>query len=146
MKIVTKVLRQKVTRYVADDGIVFTTEADCKAYERKLARADLKAKLDQIERCVAADGLTPLDGCEYMEEHDYTWYRPKTREEATVLYKWYELDNELEDSDIGEWVCIEQTYDGAVWCFTMDCSISHVYDFFKRFGYDVTITKEDENV
>jgi hypothetical protein len=141
MKVQTEVVVQEVKKYIADDGKAFWTEADCKKYEKDLARADLKAKLDLIECCKEAEGWTPLDGCEYMEYHDYHWYRPKTSEEANVLHEWFELEFPIEDDEIGQWICIEEC-DDCAWSYAMNYSIIHTLEFFEKFGYHVTITKE----
>ena len=145
MRIVTEIVQQEVTKFFADDGTEFSKPGDCIAYEKNQARAVLKAKLNKIERCEAADGFSPLDGAEYMEEHDYTWYRPKNREEATVLRDLFDLEREIDECYIGHWICVEETW-GSVWCYPFDWSIDHVKEFFEKFGYKVTITKEDENV
>lgn len=144
MRTVTEVVVREVKKYIAEDGTMFYDEAGCKRYEKELARADLKAKLDLIEQCNEARGMTPLDGCEYMEYHDYNWYRPKTSEEANVLQEWFRLEYPIEDEEIGQWICIEETDDTA-WSYALGYSIIHVKKFFDKFGYDVQIMKKEDN-
>ena len=148
MKVQTEVVVTEVKRYVADDGKVFETEAHCKAYEKDLARANLKAKLDQIECCKMAEDHTPADGCEYYEYHGYYWYRPKTLEEADVLVEWYNLEFHLTVADLGQWICIEVSEDGSCgWKHDLGHSIVYVKRLFGMLGYDVSIIKkEDSNV
>ena len=143
MKTVTEVVVREVKKYIAEDGAVFYDEAGCLRHEKDLEKADLKAKLDQIECCEKAENSTPLDGCEYMEYHDYKWYRPKTREEADVLYEFYGLESHIGDGCIGQWVCIE-VCDDCCWFSSLNLSIVHIKMFFDMFGYDVTITKKEE--
>ena len=144
MKTVTTLVVKEETSYIAEDGKKFLDKAECMRHEEQLAMVDLKAKLDQIECCKEAEGDTPLEGCEHMEYHGYYWYRPKTREEATVLYKWYKLEYELLDAEIGQWICIEEC-DDCCWAYALPCSLRHIKEFLGKFGYDVLITKKEED-
>lgn len=147
MRTVHEIVVKEELRYVAEDGKVFLREADCKGYEKELARADLKAKLDLIERCEEAEGRTPIDGAEYPEYHSYYWYRPKTREEANVIEEWYNVDTGIHSDEVGNWICIEESDDGYSWSIPIVCSIINVKELFGKLGYDVTIMKkEDSNV
>lgn len=142
MKTLTEVVVREVKKYIAEDGKVFLSEAECQKYEKDLARADLKAKLDQIECCKDAYGWMPPDGTEHMEYHGYYWYRPKTVEEANVINEWYELEYGIDDDEVGQWICIEEC-DDCSWAFAMSYSIVNVKEFFSKFGYDVTIMKKE---
>ena len=144
MKVKTEVVVQEVKRYIAEDGKTFLNEDDCLKYEKGLARARLKEKLDKIERCYEAWGMTPLDGCEHMEYHDYKWYRPKTEEEASVLNEWYEIEYGIDNEEIGQWICIEECDDSS-WSYALSYSIMRVKELFGLLGYDVTITKKEDN-
>ena len=148
MKVVKEVVVREETRYIAEDGMVFFAEAECKRHEKDIARADLKAKLELIEFCDAADDNPPVDGGEYYEYNSYRWYRPKTMEEAQVLVEWYELDTCMTEEDIGQWICIENSEDGyAAWYHNIVHSIKYVKRLFDLLGYDVTIMKVgDSNV
>ena len=145
MRIAREVVVKEEIRYVADDGKVFLREADCKGYERDLARADLKAKLDVIECCKEAEDHAPVDGAEYYEYNSYIWYRPKTMEEADVLVKWYELEPNMTEGDIGHWICIEQSEDSCyAWHHNICHSIVYVKKLFGLLGYDVSIMKKED--
>ena len=145
MKVQTEVVVTEVKRYVADDGKVFETEAHCKAYEKDLARADLKAKFDLIECCKGAEDLPPADGGEYPEYNDFHWYRPKTREEADVLCDFYEIEYGIGDDEIGQWICIEECDGYSVYCYSLNSSIIHAKKLFGLLGYDVRIMKKEDN-
>ena len=145
MKVQTELVVREVQRYVAEDGKVFATEADCKRYEYELSRSALEAKVKLIETCKAAENFTPLDSGEYMEYHEYKWYRPKNREEADLLIEYFNLEYDaILTSEIGDWVCIEES-DDCGWSCPLKYSIIHTKKFFELLGYDVTITKKEKN-
>ena len=143
MKVQTEVIVQEVKRYVAEDGKVFHNEADCKRHEYLLSRKGLEEKLVKIECCKEVEGRTPIDGAEYMDCHEYYWYRPKTREEADVLEAWYNVCVGICDGEVGNWLCIEVSDDYALPMPISD-SIINVKRLFGSLGYDVTITKKEE--
>ena len=130
------------TVYVACDGKEFDNLKLCVAHEEDLKRAEQRAKLKDIE--TTPNYFLPLDGCEYNEDHTYTWYRPKSIEEIELLVAYYELEsNELTEEDIGEWVCIEENdFDDVYIAYIKDC-IEHITHFLREFGYDVTVTKRE---
>jgi len=148
--------------YVARDGEKFDSAKKCveyeeklkrheeklKRYEEELKRAEQYKKLKEIETKVSLDDVTPLDGGEYLEHHDYRWYRPKSIEEVDLLNAFFYVDKgTLTKEHIGEWVCI-QNYDiyyskETPWVAFLKDSIKHIKWFLNEFGYDIT-NKERE--
>lgn len=138
----------EVNTFIADDGMKFETALACDKYEKALAESNLRRKLDGIEMCKAAFGFTPLDGGEYYHNHDYVWYRPKTGEEIKILDKYFSLDQYISDEDIGSWLCIE-SYDldepgESSYSMRLKNTLQHIPLMLRAFGYDVTITKRNE--
>lgn len=127
--------------YVAKDGKEFNSETDCINYERQLRAQELEAKLNDIEENTDAEGWTPLDGGEYMEWHDYRWFRPKNMEEVEVLNEVFKIAYiPLDEAAIGQWICLEIA-DDDIYDTYLENSLDHIHAFLDKFGYDVTITK-----
>lgn len=135
--------------YVAEDGKEFDTYFDCAKYVKEIEYTKRCAELKKIEYKASMDGRTPLDGCEYMECHDYRWFRPKTLEEIDLLNKIYMFDNHpLDEKDIGEWVCIEaddiEYYREFAWNIRLKDSIEHIKWFVEQFGYEINIKESEQ--
>lgn len=127
--------------YVAKDGNEFDSEKDCLDYERTLREQELEAKLNDIEENKDAYMWTPLDGSEYVEYHDYRWFRPKNMEEVEILNEVFKLSYlPLDEAAVNHWICLEITDDDA-YDSCLDNSLDHIQAFLDKFGYDVTITK-----
>lgn len=137
---VQHITTEEIVEYVSKDGRYFKSKEECQHHEKVLL-----SKLMEIEQCHANHGKSPLDGGEYMECHDYTWYRPKTAEEIETLNAYYKLGSNgtFNTDDIGEWVCVEETYDDA-WCMCLSTSMDHIKEFFAEFGYNVEFTEKKE--
>ena len=141
----TKEMREiEVTTYVAVDGTEFKRREDCYTYEDELKRKELESCLKNIEESLEAEGYTPLDGCEYYEYHSYRWFRPKNIEEIKVLNDFFGISyGELDETNVGEWVCIEES-DNDAYTANLKDSIEHIQTFLSKFGYKVTIEKEND--
>ena len=145
MKIkVAKEMREvEVTTYIAVDGKEFKSLDDCYQHEDNLKKQELEACLKGIEENLAAEGFTPLDGCEYYEYHTYRWFRPKNIEEIEVLNDYFNIGyRTLDEDDIDEWVCIEETDDDVYIAHLRD-SVEQIQKFLSLFGYKVTIEKNN---
>lgn len=138
---VTETITRNVMKFIAVDGKVFPSEPDCRAYERKLRFKELGKRIETIEQCVELKDCFPLDGCEYLEDHDYYWYRPKTLDEIQVLREYYEIVDDIADWEPGEWICVEVSFDDA-YAAPISNSLSHIHRFLEALGYEVSITKK----
>lgn len=131
---IIKVVTKKV--YIAFDGAEFDTFRECEDYERALA----KKMLEVIEHCDSLDGYVPFDGGENMESHDYTWYKPKNLEEIKMLKK-YLNTNDIDDNDVGKWICIEES-DDYTWVHPVDNAIAYVAEILDKLGYILRIEEK----
>lgn len=143
IKVVKEMREVEVTTYIAVDGKEFKSLDDCYQHEDNLKKKELESCLNGIEENLAAEGFTPLDGCEYYEYHNYRWFKPKNIEEVEVLNDYFGLAyGPLDKDDIDEWVCIEETDDDAYTAYLRD-SIRQIQTFLSLFGYKVTIEKSN---
>lgn len=140
----TKEIREvEVQTYVADDGTEFKHLNDCYQHEDNLKKQELEACLKGIEENLAAEGFTPLDGCEYYEYNNYRWFKPKNIEEVEALNNYFNIVyGRIDKDDINEWVCIEES-DYDVYIAHLRDSVEQIQKFLSLFGYKVTIEKEN---
>lgn len=118
------------TVYFADDGKMFERKEDCERYERRLAAFK---GLQNIETFPLAEGMFPPDGIEHTEDYEYTWYRPKTREQLDVLVRFYGIKEQPDMDAVGKIVCIEHG-NGDSWLYTLDDCIEYMQNLKKRLG------------
>jgi len=135
------IVRKMVTEYISKDGRLFDSEEACDAWEKQLDF--FNSELSKIETNPEAGGWMNIDGCEHVTDAGYDWYRPKSKEEIDILKRKYgdEYD-EFRYDMIGKWICIEVD-DGSVYVSELDSGIFYAKELLKKFGYRVTIEKED---
>lgn len=135
--------------YIADDGKEFDDAKECELYELNIKKQNLKNKLDMIQTSNEVYGCPPVDGGEYYENHDFKWYLPKTQDEADTIIEYYNLECGISSDEIGEWICVEayDIEDPTDGCYSMPIrdSINYVNTLFNALGYDVAISKREEN-
>ena len=144
-KTIPQVITVDKTIYIASDGKEFDTYLACDCYEQEIERKQRMLKIKGVESKEDMKDVTPLDGEEYLTEHDYRWHRPKSIEEVELLNEFYKPDRLLTEKDIGEWVCFE-SYDidsgsEPSYVRSLKDSIKHIEKFLDAFGYYVTITE-----
>lgn len=151
---ITKKFQETVTVdrtiYIAEDGQEFNDYYQCDKHEKNLLREKQLEALKSIEYKESMDDVTPLDGGEYYESHDYRWYRPKNIEEIELLNDVFKVEDSdtLTEVDIGEWICFE-SYDisscdaESTYISLLSDSIRQIKWFLEQFGYEISI-KENE--
>lgn len=139
----------EVKTYVANDGTRFDDVKLCEQHEKKLARSNLEKSIRKIEQCKAAEGYSPLDGGEYNENHDYRWYRPKTREEADCLCEYYKVEMGISYDDIRQWICVEaydlENVDEGCWSSPIRYSLAQIERLLNKLGYNIVISEMQNN-
>lgn len=140
----TKTYEATITKYIAYDGKEFMTEGDCRRYE-----ANLKFEKLNIETCNNAWGFpNTIDREQCTDTYDFIWYRPKSIEEIDALNEKYILS--IPNSCIGEWICIETNEEFGYeyidsWYSTLSDGIDYAKRLFNILGYELTVTKKEEN-
>lgn len=144
--------------YVADDGTQFVTEAECKAYEEKTAKA--KAEREEEERTLAEKKKRLK---EMSTEMDIVPLTEHTLDPELWYFRWFKVNNEDDYEFIDSiveygtkkpdqypaYICLESEDDPletayAEYSDTLENSITEAKWFFKQFGYDCEITKKGE--
>lgn len=146
--------------YVADDGTQFVTEAECKAYEEKTAKAK-QAEKEEEERMFAEKEKRLR---ELNTEMDIIPLTEHTLDPELWYFRWFKVNND-EDyefiSSLVEWgrpskpdqypsyICLMCENDPsdlayAEYSETFNNCIKEAKWFFKQFGYDCEITKKGD--
>lgn len=140
MKKIEKVelVEKKIAVWVADDGTEFESEWECSHHEQ-----ECKGKLlENIERCTEADGYAAYDGGSIDYDDKFLWYKPKTEEEICLLNDAYSNDYfELDEGDIGKWVCVKEGYDYYE-LIRLDNAIKCFSELLGKLGYEITVTEK----
>lgn len=129
--------------YVADDGTEFEYEWKCKEYEKELR----EKKAENVKHCKHLDGYANFDGMEYMECNSYRWYKPESEEDIEILNKAFfdygAYSDNIDESYIGEWICIEETDDGDAYISTLEQGINYARKILSALGYEMIITEKE---
>lgn len=128
--------------YIAEDGTEFKHRSDCIQYELDKARKEAKGK---IITCDELEGKCNFDGEENYENHEYTWVFVRNEEDAELLNKMFLLDYDDFSCYIGQWVCVEES-DDCSWLSSIKHGIEYAKDVLEKLGYNVEITRKDEQV
>ncbi len=134
----TKMVKKET--YIAKDGKEFVTRGECISYEEEL----LDKEISKIRTCKALDGRRPFNGDEYSENHTYKWFYPVSTEEVDLLRERY-FDLAIDDSSIGQWVCIEENdYGDFSYATNLSDCIKHAKRILETLGYSMTVEKVGE--
>ena len=143
MKVETKqvVKTTETTVYIADDGTEFRTRWECEKYEHEKVHKPL---LDSLIQCDELKYYSNIDGQEYPEHHDYSWYFVRDLDDLAILEKVYPDSVDFDSKYIGKWICLETDDDCNGWVTTIDDGIRYATTVLTALGYKVEITKEAE--
>lgn len=109
--------------FIADDGTAFERKQDCMDYETETYRKQLDTSEDVVE-CKEARNYPPFDGQDYIEDHEYRWFKPLNEKGIDLLNKAYMAYCELGYDDVGKWVCSENDTCECWWNYL---SVSKAY-------------------
>lgn len=127
------------TTYVADDGMEFYTEEECRNYEATFPEIDQYRvyDLDQM-RPIDIDGLT-------SDCSDYIWYHLKSIEDIEKLVKFFGNNIEGERLNKPGLICIENgiPYKSA-YAYTESTMMKDTLHFWEKLGYKIIFTPTDE--
>lgn len=127
-----------VVKFIAFDGKEFLKEDECRNYEFAIK---LKRVEEQVETAVKLDDHAPFNGGENYESHSYRWYKPKSIEELELLRDAY--GDKFNDSDIGQWVCVETCDHDECWVVPVSDCIAYVNAVLGPMGYEMTIKAKE---
>lgn len=144
-----------VTSYVAFDGKEFDSRTECEIHEARekmlRSRKERLEKLDELE--IDYIGM-PLLQEEFMENHSYYWYKLNSIEDAELLISVatdfdMAFENKLKGLNYPCIICVEdfsykEKFEEDCWVYTLDECIENAKEFFKAFGYEVTLKKVKE--
>lgn len=136
-----KMIEQKVFTFVADDGVEFITEKECKDYEE---RQIFKALIEEAEklRIEEMDEDIPLSNDGLMNEcNTFRWYKLENETDFETLNKAY--GNGLNKPEhFPEVMCVEtvgyEAYMDDAYSYDMTTCRTITENFWKKLGYKVT--------
>ena len=136
----TKVIEQKVLTFIAEDGIEFETEKECKDYEAKLAMKDLIDEAEKL-RINELDDNIPLSNDGLVEENNvFRWYKLESEADFEILNKAYAHDLRKPEH-FPEIMCVEtvgyEAYMDDAYSYDMTTCKSITESFWKKLGYKV---------
>ena len=143
MKKITRKIPQVITInktfFVACDGTEFDSEELCIRHERNIVDTEYRSKLIT---CKELEDCCNFDGGEYYENHSYSWYLIRNKEDAERLDKVFSEYKGEFINHIGDWVCVES--DGEwYWLSYLSNGIENVKKMLEILGYNVEITKKE---
>ena len=139
----TRVIEEKYDVFIAEDGISFNTESECKEYERNTMMQPVsKLHINKL------DGWIPLTDGMTSDGNEFYWYKVKNKEEFDILNMYYE-GNVDEPKTYPEILCLEITEyyvsgrrEWDVYTYKFSHIQKSIVDFMKEFGYKVKFEKE----
>lgn len=76
--------------------------------------------------------------------HHYSWVFVRNDADAELLNRMYDCEYDNFEEHIGEWVCIEQTDDDYFYLTSATQGIKYATSLLEKLGYEVKITRKDE--
>lgn len=134
----TKIVRKEI--YIANDGTEFETMGMCIDYEQSL----LDKKINSIRHCDELGGFAPFSGEECSDSNTYRWFYPTSKDEIDLLNERYP-ENAIDYDNVGEWICIEESYDRDFsYSTTLTKCIRYAEKVLGKLGYKMTVEKVGE--
>ena len=155
-----------ITKYEAFDGKTFFNKEKCEEYEEKI-KMDRKTKRANFEKLKSmmvtkvkeiVENVCPITETDMGDAWNFTWFKIENQEQLDFLkqfvgYDYKDYNNNIEkfptyvcvETDVydkGYFMETEEEIEGS-YMYTFDSCISETKEFFNRFGYKVTIEKED---
>ena len=135
--------------YIAEDGTEFDTKQKCSSYEfrkkkEKLIEATEKLRIEDL------DEVIPLVDSEISENNMFRWYKVNNKDDYEVLKKacvgcYTNLTKE--PKNYPEIICLEmcdyEEFRGCIYDYTLSECKTTTENFWKNFGYKVTIERND---
>lgn len=158
MKIETKERIIKDTVYIAEDGKRFTTKSYCLQYEERLKERQTweeeREKLNNLIMDFYDAPMTNVADC----ENSFTYFSIKDQKDLDLLKRVFFIDDDISMLENFPAVVICESYQDLEDIDTYDEMIENVsdtywntldqikketIDYWKSLGYDITITKKD---
>lgn len=141
----TKMVKQIVTLYVAEDGTEFENKWQCEDYEKRNGLGNLIANAEKL-RIAELDDCLPLSNDGLINDNNaFRWYRLENKEDFEAVHKAYGGYCFTEPKDYPEVICVEtcgyEPYIDDSYCYYLtDCKIM-TEEFWKSLGYKVVFEK-----
>ena len=141
-----KMVEQEIVKYIAEDGLIFESECECKKYEEKQILQELIKQAEKL-RMKELDDQIPLSDDGLMNENNtFRWYRLENQKDFKTLNKAY--GNQLEEpKNYPEIMCVEtdgyEAYLDDAYSYDMTTCKTITENFWEKFGYKVTFEREE---
>lgn len=131
------------TIYIADDGKEFDSKTICEEYEREV-KEEAAEKIIEKLRINELNGLLPLTNNDEWRDCDVSWFKLNDDSDFGMIYNYYDLRKATEyfyePKSYPNIMCVVE-YDCYADIYYIDDIIETTKDFYKDFGFDVTISK-----
>ena len=140
--------KEKSQKYISFDGEEYQDMRSCREHEFDI---QIKECLESIRNIISH---VPFDG-EYhnTDESDFYWFYPESEEQIAFLNKtfsqiglWNDNSPIFNNSDIGKWICVEDTYDRDFYRSPLEYQIGYVNRVLDGLGFQpVELKPKEEN-
>lgn len=142
-----RVVKDKYTVYIAENGKEFNDERDCMRYENELRVRENNNKVDKY-RDRDLDDMIPIHYDDsFSSFNSYIWFKLNNKEEFTDLDEVFESRCD-EPKSYPSYICIEceGNYEDRGWdtdySYTLDESMKITKEYFKNFGIEVEFKRK----
>lgn len=143
-----KVVKTKISVFVADDGKEFTSKYECEKYEEKQKKNKAVEQAETL-RVSSLDDLMPIttDGLA-NENNTFRWYRLENEKDFKVVNNAY-AGTLGKPSAYPEMMCVEtcgyEAYMDDAYSYDMATCRATTEEFWKKLGYKVTFEPMTNN-
>lgn len=146
-----KIIKDKHTIYIAEDGKEFDDIVVCKEYERRIKRNEVNKKLEKFIVRELEEQIPIHDDDCFSSCNAYRWFKVENEEEFNELNELlgegrYEL---YVPETYPTYICAESENDFDIdgwttdYSYTLDECMKVTKSYFEKFGYDVEFKKRD---
>ena len=138
-------------KYISFDGLQYDDMRSCREHEFDIQLEECKKKIRTI-RSERRNSYVPFDGDYHNpDESSYYWFCPENEEQIAFLNEtfsqmslWNDNSPIFDSSDVGKWVCVEDTYDRDFYRSSLEYQIIYVNDILDRLGFQPVELKPKE--
>ena len=139
-----KIIEQTIKTYIAEDGTEFTSESECRDYE-KMEMLDPRIAEAEKLRVPELDGIAPLltDGAN--PNNTFRWYKLESEEDFETIKKACDITHLWEPDSYPELFCVEtfgyEPYMDDGYGYPLTQCKEESLNFWNWMGYKVTFEK-----
>lgn len=144
--------KEKSQKYISFDGVEYQDMRSCREHEFDIQIEECKNKITNAGTLSSRRGIVPFDGDYHNpDDSNYYWFYPESEEQIAFLNKtfsqmslWNDNSPIFDNSDVGKWVCVEDTYDRDFYRSSLEYQIGYVNSVLDGLGFQPVELKPKE--